>query len=171
MDSDDEFRGFVEAHYRTLVRAAVLFGCRPQDAEDAVQDALARSYAAWPRVVLAQNREGYVYRVLVNGISRGRRRRWHREVPHLVLPESAYGDDTSTRISLGQTLRAALLRLPAEQRDVLVLRYFADQTERSTAEILGIAPGTVKSRTARALAALSLDPSLDDIVVSPQEKY
>lgn len=40
---------------------------------------------------------------------------------------------------------------------MLVLRYYADLSERETAEVLGLPVGTVKSRTARALAALSSD--------------
>ena len=49
---------------------------------------------------------------------------------------------------------AALRRLPPRQREALVLRYFADLPERETAEAMGISRGTVKSTTARGLAAL-----------------
>ena len=49
---------------------------------------------------------------------------------------------------------AALRRLPPRQREALVLRYFADLPEQETAEAMGISRGTVKSTTARALAAL-----------------
>jgi RNA polymerase sigma factor (sigma-70 family) len=49
---------------------------------------------------------------------------------------------------------AALRRLPPRQREALVLRYFGDLPERETAEAMGISRGTVKSTTARGLAAL-----------------
>ena len=49
---------------------------------------------------------------------------------------------------------AALRRLPADQRVILVLRFYEDQSEAETAQILGLPVGTVKSRTSRALAAL-----------------
>ncbi|MBO2450073.1 sigma-70 family RNA polymerase sigma factor [Actinomadura barringtoniae] len=52
-------------------------------------------------------------------------------------------------------LLAALDELPRRQREVLVLRYWLDLTERETAETLGVAPGTVKAHTARAMAALN----------------
>ena len=55
---------------------------------------------------------------------------------------------------------AALRRLPAQQRVVLVLRYWDDQSEQQIAATLGVAPGTVKSRAARAIAALRNDNSL-----------
>jgi len=45
-------------------------------------------------------------------------------------------------------------RLPARQREALVLRYFADMSEQQTAQAMGVSRGTVKSTTARALAAL-----------------
>jgi len=57
----------------------------------------------------------------------------------------------------------ALSRLRPEHREVLVLRYYADLTEHQTAQVLGIAHGTVKSRASRAIAALSQDRSLADL--------
>jgi RNA polymerase sigma factor (sigma-70 family) len=47
-----------------------------------------------------------------------------------------------------------LATLPVDQRAVLVLRYYEDRSEDEIARLLGIAPGTVKSRAARGLAAL-----------------
>ena len=55
---------------------------------------------------------------------------------------------------------AAMGRLPRRQRAVVVLRYFEDLTEAQTAEVLGCSVGTVKSQTARAMAALRSSPSL-----------
>jgi RNA polymerase sigma factor (sigma-70 family) len=49
---------------------------------------------------------------------------------------------------------AAVRRLPRRQREVLALRYFADLPEHETAQAMGVSHGTVKSTTARALAAL-----------------
>jgi RNA polymerase sigma factor (sigma-70 family) len=51
-------------------------------------------------------------------------------------------------------VRRFLASLPARQRAVVVLRYFDDRTEAEIAELLGCAPGTVKSHSSRALAAL-----------------
>jgi len=51
-------------------------------------------------------------------------------------------------------LLVALAGLPKGQRAVVVLRYFEDLTEAQTSGVLGISVGTVKSQTARALAAL-----------------
>ena len=167
---EDDYRAFVDARYTRLVRSAILFGCREQDAEDAVQDALIRCYSAWGRVSAADDRDAYVYRVLVNGITRGRRRKWRGEVPHQDLPEPPPTDDPAATVSLSQSIRASLERLGPEQRQVLVLRYFADLTEAQIATVLGIAPGTVKSRASRAIAALSEDESLGDLVARTHEE-
>jgi RNA polymerase sigma-70 factor (sigma-E family) len=167
---DEEYKRYVVARYRTLVRAAVLFGCRRQDAEDAVQDALVSCYRAWPRVQAAGDMDAYVYRILVNGIARGWRRRWHGEQPYDEVPEPDPLDDPASGISVSQAVRASLRRLGQEQRQVLVLRYFADLTEAQIADVLGVAPGTVKSRSSRAIAALSRDASLGELSAIPYEE-
>ena len=158
-----EYEGFVATRYRTLVRAAVLLGCSRPDAEDAAQDALIRCYTAWSRVRSADDPDAYVYRVLVNGITRGRRRKWWGEKPTADLPEPPPADDLATRVSTSRSVMDALARLRPEHREVLVLRYYADLTEHQTAQVLGIAHGTVKSRASRAIAALSQDRSLADL--------
>jgi len=167
---DDDYMGFVVARYARLVRAAVLFGSSRQDAEDAVQEALIRCYSAWGRVSAADDRDAYVYRVLVNGIARGWRRKWRGEIPYAVMPEPAPTDDPAADLSLSHSVRASLARLSPEQRQVLVLRYFADLTEAQIATVLAIAPGTVKSRASRALAALSADTSLSELIAGSHEE-
>lgn len=52
---------------------------------------------------------------------------------------------------------AALLRLPARQRQVVALRLFLDLDTAGTAQVLGIAPGTVQAHLGRAMAALRGD--------------
>ncbi len=160
---DEEFTAFVSARYQTLVRSAVLLGCPAPDAEDAAQTALVRCYAVWPRVRRADDPEAYVYRVLVNGLMRSWRRRWRGEVPHPDLPEpagwsrGAIGGDPAVVVEARTDVRAALARLSVEHQRVLVLRYFADLTERQVSAVLDLPLGTVKSRTARAIAALGVE--------------
>jgi len=156
------FEEYVAARWQRLVRSAVLLGADPHTAEDLVQTALAKCYVAWPRVTRAQDPDAYVHRVLINALADSRRRRWWGETPTDVLPEGGR-PDAADEVVRGDALRTALLRLTLEQRQVLVLRYYADLTEAQIAAALGVAMGTVKSRAARGLATLEADPSLGEL--------
>jgi RNA polymerase sigma-70 factor (sigma-E family) len=157
------FSQFVAARYGPLVRAAVLLGCGPAEAEDAAQDTLVRCFGAWARVRAADDPEAYAYRVLVNGIARSHRRRWWGEVPHAAPPEPLSVDAESELVQR-TAVQQALSRLGREHRQVVVLRFFADLSESRTAAVLGVPPGTVKSRTFRALALLAADATIVDLL-------
>jgi RNA polymerase sigma-70 factor (sigma-E family) len=152
-----EFSEYVAARRPTLVRTAVLLGCPQPDAEDVVQTALLRCFRSWRRVVRADQPEAYVYRVLVNVLNDARSRRWNGELPTELLPEPPAVD---ADLTTGLAVRRALAAMSPEHRQVLVLRYYADLSERDTADVLRVPPGTVKSRTARALAALAADQNV-----------
>lgn len=157
----DDFTAYVDARRPDLLRALVLAGCSPIEAEDQVQSALVRCYRSWARIRAAADPDAYVYRVLFNSLKDSRARRWWGEHPTEVLPDRpGDGSDLADDASTGLTVRAALARMNRPHRTVLVLRFLADLSERQVAEVLGIPVGTVKSRTARALAELSSDPSL-----------
>lgn len=154
-----EFDEFAAAMWPRLVRTGVLLGADPHAAEDLAQTTLARCYAAWAKVARADSPEAYVHRMLINAHTSSRRRLWWREQPEAELPDAELrGHDHA--VAQSDDLRTALRRLPLGQRQVVVLRYFADLTEAQTAAALGISPGTVKSRASRALAALARDPAL-----------
>lgn len=136
-------------------------------AEDLLQSALVRVWPRWERLDPA-GAEGYVRQAMVNQSRTWWRRRWHGERPTAVLPDTA-GQDPWAATDLSEVLRAALHRLTARQRATLVLRYFEDLTELQTAHLLGCSVGTVKSQTSRALAALRVDPRLDDLLEATVE--
>ncbi|WGX95379.1 SigE family RNA polymerase sigma factor [Nocardioides sp. L-11A] len=146
-----EFAEFVVTRRPALVRAVVLMGSPLADAEDIVQSALTTCYRHWTKVRRAGSPEAYVYRILVNTRASTWRRKWRGELPTDDLPDGITDPDLTTGIAVRQALAA----MPAAQREVLVLRYYADLTEREIADVLRIAPGTVKSRAARGLAALA----------------
>lgn len=149
-----DFTTYVAARRTRLVRTAVLLGCPRADAEDLVQTALLRCYRSWRRVARADHPDAYVHRVLVTTLADARARRWHGELPTENLPEQSEESDPD-RWAAGIAVRRALAGLSPEHREVLVLRFYADLSERDTAAALGVAAGTVKSRTSRALAALA----------------
>jgi RNA polymerase sigma-70 factor (sigma-E family) len=151
-----EFDEYVAARRAALVRSAVLLGCPQPDAEDVVQTALLRCFRSWRRVQRASQPDAYVYRVLVNALRDARARRWVGEVPTDQLPDSPVESDLAT----GLAVRRALEAMTSDHREVLVLRFYADLSERETADALRIPPGTVKSRTSRALALLAAHAEL-----------
>ena len=141
----------------TLFRTAVLLGCPEQDADDLVQVTLTRCVRHWSRIARAQNPDAYVYTVMLNAFRDMRARCWNGELPTEVLPDRGADDPD---IAAAVAIRRAVATLAEEHRAVLVLRFYADLSERETARVLDIPAGTVKSRTARALAALAEDASI-----------
>jgi RNA polymerase sigma-70 factor (sigma-E family) len=157
---DADYSAYVSARWHTLVRAVVLLGIARHEAEDVVQTALERCYRSWRSVVRASDPDAYVYRVVVNTMLTSRKRRWWGERPTGTPPEPDPSDDLAEHAVVSASVLSALARLSPEHREVLVLRFFADLSERQTSDALGVPAGTVKSRVARALAQFAADPAV-----------
>jgi len=155
------FDEFVAARSPALWRSAWLLTGDAHQAEDLVQTALAKAWPAFDRVSDAGSFEAYVRRVLYTTYVAWWRRRWNAEQPTGDLPEVA-SDAATHQLAQRHDLSEALKRLTKGQRAVVVLRYFDDLTEAETARVLGCSVGTVKSQTARAMAALRTSPALAD---------
>ncbi len=151
------FRDFVVARSPRLVYTAYLLTGDVHLAKDLVQSALARTWPHWERV-RDGNPDAYVKTVMVRLATSWWRRRWRGELPTEHLPEPAAtvaGMPSATdQIDDRLTLAAALATLPRGQRRVVVLRYVEDLPVATVAELLGLSEGTVKSQSARGLAAL-----------------
>jgi RNA polymerase sigma-70 factor (sigma-E family) len=159
MTTGVDFDEFVAARSSALLRTAYLLTHDHALAEDLLQTALARSWAAWDRI--DGNPEAYVRKVLVNTFASWWRRKWNGEQPTDDLPEAG-SPDPSRGADDSHDLWQAMERLPRRMRAVVVLRYFEDLTEAQTAHLLGCSVGTVKSQTSKALAKLRIDPALAD---------
>ncbi len=162
MDRDGDFSAFVSARWGSLVRSAVVLGCSLDEAQDLVQTTLMRCHRSWRRVQRADDRDAYVYRILLNCHRDSRRRRWWGERPTEHLPEPASSTDHAAGVALADAIHRALGDLTPAHREVVVLRHLAHLSEQQTADILGVAPGTVKSRLSRALAQLATSPHLTE---------
>jgi RNA polymerase sigma-70 factor (sigma-E family) len=157
-------RDYVAARQRALLRTARMLTGDEQMAEDLVQTTLERVWPHWQRVARDRDPDAYVRRVMVNTYSSWWRRKWRGEQPTSDLPEITPADDDYARADLADAIRRLLPTLPPRQRAVLVLRYYDDLTETSTADALGCSIGTVKSQTSKALARLRLssDPRVTE---------
>ncbi|HSS67732.1 MAG TPA: SigE family RNA polymerase sigma factor [Nocardioidaceae bacterium] len=160
MTKDADYSAYVSARWHVLVRAVVLLGVSRAEAEDVVQSALERCYRSWRSVSDATDPDAYVYRVVVNTLMTSRKRRWWGERPTAAVPEPDPTGDLADRAAVSTSVLSALARLSPEHREVLVLRFFADLSERQTSEALDIPAGTVKSRVSRALAQFAADPAV-----------
>jgi RNA polymerase sigma-70 factor (sigma-E family) len=149
-----EFDSFVRGRTPALLRAAYLLTGDQHLAEDLVQSALARTHRRWAHLHERGNAEAYTRKIMYHlQVSWWRRPKLAESLPG-ELPEPGRDDDHAEVTGTRLTLRLALLKLTPRQRAVLVLRYFEDHSEAETAELLGVALGTVKSQTAKALARL-----------------
>jgi RNA polymerase sigma-70 factor (sigma-E family) len=158
------FSSYVRARQPVLLRTARSLTANPSDAEDLLQTALAKTYAAWERIEDHRALDGYVRRALVNTrTSQWRKRRVDEFVcDELPEPEPVPGaEDPAERQALHDAMWRAIAKLPARQRAMVVLRYYEDLSEAQTAEVLGVSVGTVKSAVSRALGKLREDPELD----------
>jgi RNA polymerase sigma-70 factor (sigma-E family) len=154
----------VELLFRTqrlaMVRLALLLVDDRETAEDVVQDAFAALHRRWAALSSDDAAIGYLRASVVNGArSVLRRRRTVRRFPQPV--DATLTDAPSdARLLLAEEHRevlAALQKLPARQREVIVLRYWAELGEAQVAQTLGISLGAVKSSASRgrdAIAAL-----------------
>jgi RNA polymerase sigma-70 factor, ECF subfamily len=151
MPGEDDFIEVWQAQRVALVRLAYLLTGDRQAAEDAVGDAVEK---VLPKVRAGRvdDMRTYLRRSVVNQtLRRGRR----RSVEQRHLPEPPRpSDDVTTQADDRELLFTTLQRLPADQRAVIVLRFYLDLSEADTAALLHVRPGTVKSRTARAMERL-----------------
>ncbi|HEY5343762.1 MAG TPA: SigE family RNA polymerase sigma factor [Solirubrobacteraceae bacterium] len=152
-----EFERFAAIHADGLLRSAYLMAGDRGEAEDLVQECLLRLARRWPRVRSMEHPGAYARRVLFNlALDDGRKRTRRRGELQAVETPHGGGGESSTVAALEARadLVQALGGLPARQRAVLVLRYFADLPETEVATILDCPRGTVKSSASRGLERL-----------------
>ena len=160
----DGFREFVQARSGALLRSGWLLTGDWPSAEDLVQTALAAAWPRWGDLRRQDAPELYVRKIMVNTFLRWRQRRWNGEIATGYVPDFSAHADVFAQVDARQALLGALDRLPPRQRAVVVLRYFADQTEAQTAEAMGLSVGTVKAHAAKALARLRDAPGLAELM-------
>jgi RNA polymerase sigma-70 factor (sigma-E family) len=147
IDFDEFYRSARDGCFRAVLASV---GNRAV-AEDIVAEAFARAWASWPKVSRHPAPRAWVLRTALNTRVSWWRRRW-RETELLAGHEAATGEDLADPVVT--EVMAALLRLPLRQRQVVGLRIFLDLDTSQTADVLSIAPGTVKAHLSRAIAAL-----------------
>jgi RNA polymerase sigma factor (sigma-70 family) len=159
MTPEESFAEFYAVRKDPCLRALVAGGTDRAAAEEAVAEAFARAWAAWPKVSRHPAPSAWVVRTALNHhVSRWRRTR--REV---ALTADLAGDLPGA--APAQPERDDLLRavagLPLRQRQVVALRIFLDLDTKQTAEALDLSPGTVTAHLHRAMTTLRATVSPD----------
>ncbi|MFE6618250.1 sigma-70 family RNA polymerase sigma factor [Streptomyces sp. NPDC057740] len=144
-----------EQHYASMLRLAALLGA--DDPENVVAEAYYQIYRKWRRLRETEAAEAYLRSTVCN-LTRMRIRhlqvaRRHAETPPEELVTSA--ENTALLHDDQRVLIDALQQLPARQREALVLRHWLGLKESEIAAAMGISCGSVKTHTARGIAALS----------------
>ncbi|MGW6392317.1 SigE family RNA polymerase sigma factor [Streptomyces sp. NPDC055103] len=143
------------AHYRSLLGLAALLLDDTASCEDVVQEAFIRVHSARKRVREPEKTLAYLRQTVVN-LSRSalRRRILGLKLLSKPMPDMASAEEGAYDQLERDDLIKAMKGLQRRQREVLVLRYFADMTEAQVAETLGISLGSVKAYGSRGIAAL-----------------
>ena len=148
-----EFDEFYSASFgRITAQLYAMIGDR-DEAQDCVQEAFVRAWAARGKLARAEYPEAWVrttaYRLAV---SRWRRKRLARRSPDRALsPAMSTEAADESRVALV----AALRTLPAGQRQALVLHHLCDLPVAAVAREVGVPEGTIKARLSRGRTALA----------------
>jgi RNA polymerase sigma-70 factor (sigma-E family) len=149
--ADEAVTVLYQAHYAALVRAAAVLVGDFATAEDVVQDSFIATHSAWWRLRDTSRALPYLRRSVIN---KSRSVLRHRVVAdrHLPMPapELPSAEESALAVVERSAVLAALRALSCRQREVVVLRYYADLSEAEIAATLGISKGAVKSHNARA---------------------
>lgn len=162
-DADREVTALYLTHYRPLVRIAVLLVQDLATAEEIVQDSFVAVHAAWRRLPDTEHALSYLRRSVVDRSRTALRR--HVVVDKLApdvpsapdvpgAPDVPSGPGEASIEVERSAFISALWTLPPRQREVVVLRYFADLPETQVASATGISETAVKAYTARAMSSL-----------------
>ncbi|WP_295695981.1 SigE family RNA polymerase sigma factor [Lapillicoccus sp.] len=153
-EGDAAFTDFMVQAEPSLMRTAWLLTGSTEAARELVQVALVKTYVSWAKV-RPETALAFARRVLVNhkvDVWRSRSREVLTDT--LDRPVAAGGTTGSGASDDRDEIVRLLARLPEQQRKTVVLRFYADLSERDTADALGVSVGTVKAATSRGLATL-----------------
>jgi RNA polymerase sigma-70 factor (ECF subfamily) len=154
---EDAFEELVRLYGSEIYRlASAIVG--PDDARDVAQESFVAAWRELPRLRQADRFEPWLRRIVINrarNALRSRRRRPTEPLTVSIVRQTPSGaTDFREAVHARETLDAAFATLNADQRAVMALHYGADLSIRDTADAMGIAAGTAKSRLNGALRRL-----------------
>lgn len=158
----DAFAALIGLATNRLYALASLILRDPDRAEDAVQEAIVRTWRELPRLRDPEKFDAWLRRLTVNAcFDEARRVRRRAEVSLVRIADRSTADPAGALVE-NDRIDRAFRRLPFDQRTVLVLQHHLDLSHAEIAETLGIPIGTVKSRIRYGAAALRASLEADD---------
>ena len=158
----DAYEQIVRLHQEAVFRLAYLIVGDAQDAQDVAQEVFIRAYRGLHHFDTSRPLRPWLLQIAKN-LARNRRRTAGRYLAVLqrafmhisgsVHIAASAESDVDQRWEV-QALWDSIQQLPKPDQEVIYLRYMLDLSTQETAEVLGVAPGTVKSRLSRALERL-----------------
>src|SRR5579859_7726062 len=151
----DAFGVLFRRHSGRLWAVALRVTCDPDDAADALQEAMIAAFRRAGDFRGDSAVTTWLHRIVVNASLDLLRRRgsrtvnWSGDPDELPVPEGRHGVDTASRTDSRLDVDAALRMLPPPQRAALVLVDMLGYPVSDAAVVLGVSEGTVKSRCAR----------------------
>lgn len=140
------FEPIVRRYQRVLYNVALRMVGNREDARDIVQSTLVK---AWEKLATFDPRFrffSWIYRIVVNESLNARTRRVPTTPLDPDLPALGGPEQAAQSAERSECLQSALLRLSSDDRNVLILRHFAELSYVEIAEALGLSEKTVKSR-------------------------
>jgi RNA polymerase sigma-70 factor (ECF subfamily) len=155
----DAYASLVRAHQDIAFRTAMLITQNAAEAEEAAQDGFVKAWRALGSFRTGEPLRPWLLTIVANEARNRRRSAGRRSALALRAAEPERVEDRSAEAQViaaesRTALLGALARLRDDDRLVLGCRYLLELSEAETAAALGVRPGTVKSRTSRALARL-----------------
>ncbi len=148
--TDARWESAYRAAFLQVYRGLVAMGARPDEAEDALHDAFLKGFERSAARSISSV-DGWIF-VVASRSWRRRRIRDRLLLPWTLLAREEAPAHDEARADVFVALRALTLR----QRQVLILRFVLGMSQEETAELLGIARGTVAATTHQAIAAMRL---------------
>ena len=147
-----------QAHALGMIRLAhIMLGDRAS-AEDVVQEAFCGLYRRWSALADTGSALAYVRSSVLNGcrsvLRRQSRARDRADGQQAAPPPGISAEAAAITMEERQQVLRALRRLPARQREALVLRFYLDLSAEESAATMGIGPGSVRSAIHRGLESL-----------------
>jgi RNA polymerase sigma-70 factor (ECF subfamily) len=150
------FDVLVDRYYRKLYGVALrITGCR-EEAQDVTQTAFLKVYEKLDTYDPDHKFFSWLYRILMNeGLNQVKKRRSTVELDEALLSRGSTPEQDYERRRMHDVVQEALMHLPVEQREVLVLRHFGDLSYEEISHVIGVPEKTVKSRLFSARRRLS----------------